>query len=93
MLCDQRIAQVHAHRRILGVCLRVRACVCVRACVHASEQEKSNSEEDLALFLGGLNVSDHVAEKYLLSCYFILTVCTTVGFGDIGASNQVMSII
>ena len=32
-------------------------------------------------------MKNHFADKYVLSCYFVLTVCTTVGFGDIGATN------
>ena len=60
----------------------------VCACCFWLVKENSNTKEDVADFLEGMNVDDTVAAKYVLSCYFILTVCTTVGFGDIGATNM-----
>jgi hypothetical protein len=60
----------------------------VCACCFWLVKENSNSKEEISDFLEGMHTDDTVVAKYILSCYFILTVCTTVGFGDIGATNM-----
>ena len=54
------------------------------ACFFWIVKENTNSPEEIELFLADLNTGTSVPEKYVLACYFIVTVCTTVGFGDIG---------
>ena len=59
----------------------------VCACAFWMVKENSNTQEDVDAFLDGMNVQHTVLHTYILCCYFIVTVCTTVGFGDIGATN------
>jgi hypothetical protein len=59
----------------------------VCACAFWMVKENTNTQEDVDAFLDGMNVQHTVLHKYVLCCYFIVTVCTTVGFGDIGATN------
>jgi hypothetical protein len=57
------------------------------ACAFWMVKENSNTQEDVNAFLDDKNVQHTVLQKYVLCCYFIVTVCTTVGFGDITATN------
>eukprot|EP00288_Rhodomonas_lens_P019831 CAMPEP_0177689442 /NCGR_PEP_ID=MMETSP0484_2-20121128/201_1 /TAXON_ID=354590 /ORGANISM="Rhodomonas lens, Strain RHODO" /LENGTH=703 /DNA_ID=CAMNT_0019199851 /DNA_START=9 /DNA_END=2117 /DNA_ORIENTATION=+ len=49
----------------------------------------STSPEDISAFLQdhGLEADAGVSEQYVLCCYFIVAIFTTVGFGDISATN------
>jgi hypothetical protein len=49
----------------------------------------STSPEDIGEFLEGkgLAADAPTSQQYILCCYFIVTIFTTVGFGDISASN------
>jgi hypothetical protein len=65
----------------------------ISACFFWWVKENTNSPEDLRDFLTGKGIDpgatnlDNIHQKYGLACYFIVTCVTTVGFGDISATN------
>jgi len=64
----------HEAFRMLLTCMSTFGVVHVCACCFWFVKENSNSLEDIEVFLDGMNTRDTVPEKYILSCYFILTV-------------------
>jgi len=75
--------------RLLRVVFGLASVTHVFGCAFWLVKVISNDEEEVVEFLeyNGLSASANVVEKYVLSVYFINTVFTTVGFGDIHASN------
>lgn len=58
------------------------------ACIYWFVKEGSNSEGEMVDFFSLQNLEDETASKYVLSAYFISSVFTTVGFGDVAATNE-----
>ena len=80
---ESAFAIPHEAFRMLLTLLTTFGVVHLCACFFWVIKENTNSPEDVAEFLAGLNVPDTVARKYMLSCYFIVTVCTTVRFAAV----------
>jgi len=58
------------------------------ACIYWFVKEGSNTEGEMSFFFSDQNLEDVTASKYVLSAYFISSVFTTVGFGDVAATNE-----
>lgn len=60
------------------------------SCIFWFTKVVSSDQEDVYEFLesNGLSRDASVTQKYIISTYFTCTVFTTVGFGDISASNS-----
>jgi len=43
--------------------------------------------DEMDLFMQTFEISDHVGVQYVASFYFITTIITTIGFGDIVPEN------
>ncbi len=58
-------------------------------CLPVPRQALSNTPEEVGDFLeeNGVPRDASLAQKYIIATYFTCTVITTVGFGDISASN------
>jgi len=72
-------------RVLFGIAFLVHAC----ACVYWLVKEVSSTPEDVADFMeeNGIGADAPLVRKYVLASYFVNTVFTTVGFGDIHATN------
>lgn len=60
----------------------------VCACIYWFVKDISSSEAEMIDFFAGQKLDDETASKYVLSAYFISSVFTTVGFGDVAAMNE-----
>ena len=71
---------------IVGIALAVHICACTFWLVKIL----SNTDEEMVEFLLYVNapVEDDISQHYMVSFYFISTVFTTIGFGDIFAENH-----
>eukprot|EP00960_Hanusia_phi_P043384 756022-Hanusia_phi.AAC.3 len=70
---------------LAGISLLVHTC----ACIYWLIKEMTFSQDEICLFLSHYNLScsSDLLEKYVLTIYFMNTIFTTVGFGDITAEN------
>jgi hypothetical protein len=66
-----------------GIALGVHTC----SCIFWLSKVLSHSEGDVAAFMDKFNISDDVKVQYTASFYFITTIITTIGFGDIVPYN------
>ena len=62
-------------------------CTHILACMWLFAAEISSEPENWVKSAGIVNYPD--AKKYLISFYYIITTVTTVGYGDISATNDV----
>eukprot|EP00293_Proteomonas_sulcata_P019167 CAMPEP_0184314466 /NCGR_PEP_ID=MMETSP1049-20130417/74367_1 /TAXON_ID=77928 /ORGANISM="Proteomonas sulcata, Strain CCMP704" /LENGTH=789 /DNA_ID=CAMNT_0026632391 /DNA_START=75 /DNA_END=2444 /DNA_ORIENTATION=- len=72
-------------RVLAGIAFLVHAC----ACTYWLVKTISSDEDEVFVFLEGMNLprDASLAQRYILSQYFVNTVFTTVGFGDIAAES------
>ncbi|EKX41196.1 hypothetical protein GUITHDRAFT_112669 [Guillardia theta CCMP2712] len=70
---------------LAGISLLVHSC----ACIYWLIKEMTFSQDEICLFLShyNLNCYSGLLEKYVLTIYFMNTIFTTVGFGDITPEN------
>ena len=65
--------------------IHILSCLWVFFCTFTSDKENSFIDDDF--------LSMTVPDKYLTSLYFIITTFSTVGYGDISASNSTEKIV
>lgn len=75
---------IHFPLQVLtGIGLGVHTC----ACVFWLCKVLSHPEEDVLAFMDKFNINEDVKVQYTASFYFITTIITTIGFGDIVPYN------
>lgn len=77
--------------RLMRVTMTLAAIMHICTCSFWMAKTQSNTPEQVTEFLepNHLTLDSHLAEKYLLALYFVCTIFTTVGFGDVHAVNTV----
>ncbi|EKX33385.1 hypothetical protein GUITHDRAFT_120449 [Guillardia theta CCMP2712] len=58
------------------------------SCLYWLVKVTTNSNEEVSLFIQSKSMQEGIDDEYTLSFYFVTTIFTTIGFGDVYAENH-----